>query len=349
MRVDAFDFELPDDRIALRPVSPREAARLLVVQPSGLSDRIVGDLPELLEPGDLLVFNNTRVLPAALSGVRRRGDAEARIHANLHKRLDEACWLAFVRPAKRLKAGDVISFGGRLEAEVTALFGGEARLQFAISGPALDQAINVQGAMPLPPYITAKRPVDAADVEDYQPVFAQEDGSVASPTASLHFTPALLKTLEQRGVEQAFVTLHVGAGTFLPVKAEDTEDHQMHAEFGVVPDDVVEAIARCRARGGRVVAVGTTVLRLLETAADGKDGVRSWSGETDIFITPGFAFQAVDILMTNFHLPRSTLFMLVSAFSGVETMRSAYAHAIENGYRFFSYGDSSLLFRQDRA
>jgi S-adenosylmethionine:tRNA ribosyltransferase-isomerase len=349
MRVDAFDFELPEDRIALRPVSPRDTARLLVVHGAEFGDRHVRDLPKLLQPGDLMVFNDTRVLPAALEGIRSRGEAEARIHSNLHKRVDQARWKAFVRPAKRLRPGDVISFGGGLDATVEHMAGGEAQLAFSVEGAVLDEAINQRGAMPLPPYITAKRAVDAQDADDYQPIFAREDGSVASPTASLHFTSDLMDSLAERGVDTAFLTLHVGAGTFLPVKSDDTEDHAMHAEFGVVPDTVVDAVARCRARGGQVIAVGTTVLRLLETAADGAGGVKPWSGETDIFITPGFAFHAVDVLMTNFHLPRSTLFMLVSAFCGLETMKSAYAHAIEAGYRFYSYGDASLLFRsQDK-
>lgn len=345
MRVDAFDFQLPDDLIALRPVSPRDAARMLVVRGGQLADHQVSALPDLLQPGDLMVFNNTRVLPAALEGVRHRGDAQARIHVNLHKRLDPARWKAFVRPAKRLKPGDTVTFGEGLEARVDAVVGGEAQFSFSAQGSALDAAIDQRGAMPLPPYITAKRAVDAQDGDDYQPIFAKEDGSVASPTASLHFTLGLLDALAHRGVETAFLTLHVGAGTFLPVKADDTEDHAMHGEFGVVPDTVAEAIAACRERGGRVIAVGTTVLRLLETAADGQGGVAPWSGETDIFITPGFQFQVADVLMTNFHLPRSTLFMLVSAFCGLDLMKFAYAHAIETGYRFYSYGDASLLFR----
>ena len=346
MRVDAFDFELPEDRIALRPVSPRDAARMLVVRDGAFADHQVRDLPDLLKPGDILVLNDTRVLPAALDGVRWRGETHAQIHANLHKRVDAAAWRAFVRPAKRLKAGDVVDFGDGLEAMIDSLAGGEAQLRFSVSGPALDEAINRRGAMPLPPYITAKRAVDDRDRSDYQPVFARQDGSVASPTASLHFTPELLDALRDKGVEMAFLTLHVGAGTFLPVKAEDTDDHTMHAEFGVVPDAAASAIAACRSRGGRVIAVGTTVLRLLESAADGAGGVRPWSGETDIFITPGFTFQVADALMTNFHLPRSTLFMLVSAFCGLETMKAAYAHAIAAEYRFYSYGDASLLFRR---
>lgn len=346
MRVDAFDFELPEDRIALRPVSPRDAARMLVVRDGAFADRQVRDLPDLLKPGDVLVLNDTRVLPAALDGVRWRGETHAQIHANLHKRADAAAWRAFVRPAKRLKAGDVVDFGDGLEATVDSLAGGEAQLRFSVSGAALDEAINRRGAMPLPPYITAKRAVDDRDRSDYQPVFARQDGSVASPTASLHFTPELLDALRDKGVEMTFLTLHVGAGTFLPVKAEDTDDHTMHAEFGVVPEAAASAIAACRSRDGRVIAVGTTVLRLLESAADGAGGVRPWSGETDIFITPGFTFQVADALMTNFHLPRSTLFMLVSAFCGLETMKAAYAHAIAAQYRFYSYGDASLLFRR---
>ncbi|MEM8876921.1 MAG: tRNA preQ1(34) S-adenosylmethionine ribosyltransferase-isomerase QueA [Pseudomonadota bacterium] len=345
MRVDSFDFELPEDRIALRPASPRDAARMLVVKDGEFTDGNVRVLPELLRQGDLLVLNDTRVLPAALEGVRWRGETHARIYVNLHKRTDASAWRAFVRPAKRLKAGDVIDFGDGLEATIDSIAGGEAHLFFSISGTALDEAVNQRGAMPLPPYITAKRAVDERDRSDYQPVFAREEGSVASPTASLHFTPDLLNALSEAGVQTAFLTLHVGAGTFLPVKSDDTDDHTMHAEFGVVPEAAASAIAQCRARRGRVIAVGTTVLRLLESAADGEGGAVPWSGETDIFITPGFEFQVADILMTNFHLPRSTLFMLVSAFCGLETMKAAYAHAIQSGYRFYSYGDASLLFR----
>ncbi|MBE7185446.1 MAG: tRNA preQ1(34) S-adenosylmethionine ribosyltransferase-isomerase QueA [Methylobacterium mesophilicum] len=351
MRVDAFDFDLPEERIALRPAAPREAARLLVVKPGeGLADRSVGDLPELLQPGDLLVFNDTKVIPAQLEGLRRRGDASARVEATLHMRMDEDCWKAFLRPAKRVAEGDMIAFGenGQLLATVTAKGeAGEATLRFALSGPALDQAIAAVGHVPLPPYIASKRPDDAQDRRDYQTVYARQEGAVAAPTAGLHFTPQLFEALARRNIEHCFVTLHVGAGTFLPVKAEDTENHHMHAERGHISADVAKRIMQAKREGRRVVAVGTTSLRLLESAA-GPDGtIDAWEGATEIFITPGYRFRVPDMLMTNFHLPRSTLFMLVSAFSGLEAMRAAYAHAIETGYRFYSYGDASLLFRQD--
>jgi S-adenosylmethionine:tRNA ribosyltransferase-isomerase len=350
MRVDAFDFELPEDRIALRPVSPRDTARLLVVHGAEFGDRHVRDLPKLLQPGDLMVFNDTRVLPAALEGIRSRGEAEARIHSNLHKRVDQARWKAFVRPAKRLRPGDVISFwrAGSMRLSSTWRV---AKRSWRSRSKALfwmRRSISVVRCR-CRPTSRQNAPWTHKTRTTISPYLPEKDGSVASPTASLHFTSDLMDSLAERGVDTAFLTLHVGAGTFLPVKADDTDDHAMHAEFGVVPDTVVDAVARCRARGGQVIAVGTTVLRLLETAADGAGGVKPWSGETDIFITPGFAFHAVDVLMTNFHLPRSTLFMLVSAFCGLETMKSAYAHAIEAGYRFYSYGDASLLFRsQDK-
>lgn len=354
MRVDLFDFDLPDERIALRPAEPRDAARLLVVRPGqGLADRIVRDLPGLLTPGDALVFNDTKVIPARLEGTRRRGDAVAQVEATLHMRAGPDRWLAFLRPAKRVAQGERISFGhsgeacflGTLEATVAEKReGGEALLVFDFSGPVLDEAIAAAGHIPLPPYIASKRPEDARDRTDYQTIYARENGAVAAPTAGLHFTPELFAALDARGIERHFVTLHVGAGTFLPVKADDTDAHRMHAEIGHVSGGTAAALNAVRRRGGRVVAVGTTSLRLLESAA-GEDGtIREWSGATDIFITPGYRFRAVDVLMTNFHLPRSTLFMLVSAFSGLETMRAAYAHAIESGYRFYSYGDASLLF-----
>ncbi len=358
MRVDLFDFELPEERIALRPASPRDAARLLVVGPEGaMADRIVRELPLLLEPGDLLVFNDTKVIPAQLSGMRQRDGAAARMDATLHMRVAPDQWLAFVRPAKRVQAGDRIAFGhdgtacllGRLDATVLEKReAGEVLLGFDLSGAFLDEALQAAGHIPLPPYIASKRAEDARDRSDYQTIYAREEGAVAAPTAGLHFTPELLAALDSRGVERCFVTLHVGAGTFLPVKANDTADHRMHAETGTIAPEAASAVNAARRRGGRVVAVGTTSLRLLESAA-GQDGtIAPWSGATDIFITPGYRFRAVDALMTNFHLPRSTLFMLVSAFCGLETMRAAYRHAIESGYRFYSYGDSSLLFRADR-
>jgi S-adenosylmethionine:tRNA ribosyltransferase-isomerase len=357
MRTDLFDFDLPADRIALRPAHPREAARLLVVRPRGapeLEDRGIGDLPDLLAPGDCLVVNDSKVIAARLKGRRiGRGSTEPAIEATLHKRLDGSHWKAFVRPAKKLQVGDVLRFGtegrvcflGELDAQVSHKDeGGEVTLSFSFHGPVLDQAIAERGEMPLPPYIASRRAPDDQDKTDYQTVFAQEEGSVAAPTAGLHFTEKLLARLRERGVAIHKVTLHVGAGTFLPVKAEDTEAHKMHAEFGTVAAEVAEALNAARARGGRIVAVGSTALRLLESAA-GEDGkLRAFAGETAIFITPGYRFRAVDLMLTNFHLPRSTLFMLVSAFSGLEVMKRAYAHAIEGGYRFYSYGDACLLF-----
>jgi len=357
MRVDLFDFDLPEDRIALRPASPRDAARMLVVRPGKpLEDRIVRDLPSLLRPGDALVFNDTKVIPARLAGIRRRGDAVAHIEATLHMRAGADRWKAFLRPAKRVDAGERIQFGhdgescflGALEATVAEKGeGGEALLVFDFSGPVLDEAIAAAGHIPLPPYIASKRPDDERDRRDYQTIYAREEGAVAAPTAGLHFTPELFAALDAAGIERHFVTLHVGAGTFLPVKADDTEAHKMHAEWGEVDERTADALNAVRARGGRVVSVGTTSLRLLESAAEPSGTLKPWSGETDIFITPGYRFRAVDMLMTNFHLPRSTLFMLVSAFSGLETMKAAYRHAIDEGYRFYSYGDSSLLFRED--
>ncbi|APH72187.1 tRNA preQ1(34) S-adenosylmethionine ribosyltransferase-isomerase QueA [Aquibium oceanicum] len=357
MKVNLFDFELPDERIALRPAEPRDAARLLLVRPGeGLSDGVVRDLPALLRPEDALVFNDTKVIPAQLRGLRRRGQAVAQVDATLHMRVAPDRWKAFLRPGKRVAAGDRISFGhggnaclaGSLDATVIEKGeAGEALLAFDITGPVLDEALHTVGHIPLPPYIASKRPDDERDRTDYQTIYAREEGAVAAPTAGLHFTPALFGELDARGVERHFVTLHVGAGTFLPVKAEDTADHRMHAEIGHVSAETADALNAVRARGGRVVCVGTTSLRLLESAA-GEDGrLSAWSGATDIFITPGYRFRAVDGLMTNFHLPRSTLFMLVSALSGLETMREAYRHAINTGYRFYSYGDASLLWRAE--
>lgn len=356
MRVDQFDFDLPEERIALRPASPRDSARLLVVRPGQvLEDRTVRDLPDFLEAGDALVFNDTKVIPAQLEGVRVREDGSvAHVGVTLHMRVSAHEWLGFARGAKKLKAGDRLVFGhdgkaclaGVLDATVADKGeGGEVRLAFDLSGPALDEALHVAGHIPLPPYIALKRAEDERDRTDYQTVYAREEGAVAAPTAGLHFTPELLERLSQRGVRQMFVTLHVGAGTFLPVKAEDTNDHRMHAEIGHVGEETARELNAVRAAGGRIVCVGTTSLRLLESAA-GEDGtIHPWSGATDIFITPGYRFRACDVLMTNFHLPRSTLFMLVSAFSGLDTMRDAYRHAIASEYRFYSYGDSSLLYR----
>lgn len=358
MRVDLFDFELPPERIALHPVEPRDAARLLVVRPEqGLEDKIVSDLPDLLVPGDVLVVNDTRVIPAELKGERWRGGNRASISFNLHKRIDEARWAAFARPAKRLKQGDQLVFGDaqdracaldKLGASVEAIGeGGEVILAFDLSGAYLDEAIKAHGALPLPPYISAKRLFEPRDVADYQTIYAREDGAVAAPTAGLHFTEALMARLKERGIGIETVTLHVGAGTFLPVKADDTADHKMHAEWGEVDVETVARLKKAKAAGGRIIAVGTTSLRLLESAAKATGELDAFSGDTNIFLTPGSRFNVVDILMTNFHLPRSTLFMLVSAFSGLDVMRDAYEHAIAAKYRFYSYGDASLLFRAE--
>ena len=362
MRTDLFEFELPEGAIALHPVQPRDTARLLVVRPvkggcvgddADLTDKIVSDLPSLLQPGDALVFNDTRVIPAALSGIRVRGETQAKVDFNLTKRVSDNSWRAFARPAKRLESGDRVHFGhsgdscmmGALDATVSAKGeAGEVELAFDFSGDVLDDAIRAVGAMPLPPYIALKRDADESDRVSYQTVYASKDGAVAAPTAGLHFTPELLGALESRGVSRHFVTLHVGPGTFLPVKTDDTAAHVMHAEWGEVSAETAQALNDERARGGRIVAVGTTSLRLLESAAGDDGAIAAWTGETSIFITPGYRFKAVDILMTNFHLPRSTLFMLVAAFSGLGTMRAAYGHALRAGYRFYSYGDASLLF-----
>jgi S-adenosylmethionine:tRNA ribosyltransferase-isomerase len=334
MRVDKFDFHLPDERIALRPASPRDSARLLQVRGGQLSGHIVRDLPTLLRAGDVLVFNDTRVIPAQLFG--RKG--EAAIDVTLHLRLGPFEWLAFVRNARKLKAGDRIVFGSGLDGVVVEKReGGEVHWRFESSDP-LEVALERAGRMPLPPYIARKRGIDAQDKVDYQTLYARENGAVAAPTAGLHFTPQLLAALDAAGVIRETVTLHVGAGTFLPVKAEDTADHRMHAEWGRVPEDVSARLKAAKAEGRRIIAVGTTSLRLLEAS-----GLEPFTGTTDIFITPGYQFRSIDGLMTNFHLPKSTLFMLVSALMGLDTMRAAYAHAIEQGYRFYSYGDSSLL------
>src|SRR5665213_350160 len=355
MRTDLFDFELPAASIALRPASPRDSARLLVVQPGAvLRDRIVADLPLWLEPGDQLVVNDTKVISAQLTGRRIGRPSEPKIEATLIKRLDGSRWQALVKPAKKLAPGDMIRFGnegrvcllGNLDAEVEHKGSdGEVTLSFAFHGPILDQASADLGAPPLPPYVASKRAPDERDADDYQTMFAVNEGAVAAPTAGLHFTPALETALRARGVGLHRITLHVGAGTFLPVKVDDTAGHRMHAEWGVITRETVDALNAARAKGGRIVAVGTTSLRLLESAAAEDGTIEPFSGETSIFITPGYRFRAVDILLTNFHLPRSTLFMLVSAFSGLEAMKRAYAHAIASGYRFYSYGDACLLFR----
>jgi S-adenosylmethionine:tRNA ribosyltransferase-isomerase len=340
MRVDLFDFDLPPERIALRPARPRDAARMLVVRSEGdFEDCGVRDLPRLLRAGDVLVFNDTRVIPAQLEG--RRG--EAKIGATLHKRIDLRRWQAFIRNAKRLRSGDVVEFGGGVTAIAEErLADGSFVLAFEGDEP-VEVLLERAGRMPLPPYIAGKRATDEQDREDYQTMFAQEDGAVAAPTAALHFTPEMIEALDAAGIGRETLTLHVGAGTFLPVKADDTEDHAMHSEWGRIEPEVAARLNAVREGGGRVIAVGTTSLRLLESAT-GEDGViRDFAGDTDIFITPGYRFRAVDGLMTNFHLPKSTLVMLVSALMGRERMMAAYDHAIANEYRFYSYGDSSLL------
>jgi S-adenosylmethionine:tRNA ribosyltransferase-isomerase len=360
MKLSDFDFELPDASIALRPADPRDSARLLVLPPEGgMLDRRVRDLPGYLRAGDLLVFNDTRVIPARLNGVRTREESVVAVEATLHRRLSPSRWTAFMKPGKRLKPGDRVSFGetpkdigdracllGALDATVADKGeDGEVTLSFDLAGPDLDLAIAERGMMPLPPYIAAKRPEDDRDRADYQTVYAREDGSVAAPTAGLHFTPDLLKALDGQGIERAFVTLHVGAGTFLPVKTDEVAEHRMHPEYGEVSVATAEAINAAKAQGRRVVCVGTTSLRLVESAAGADGVVRPFAAETSIFITPGYRFRGADGLMTNFHLPKSTLFMLVCAFAGSQRMKAAYAHAIADGYRFYSYGDSSLLWR----
>jgi S-adenosylmethionine:tRNA ribosyltransferase-isomerase len=355
MHTDLFDFNLPPERIALRPVSPRDAARLLVVRPDGsLDDRAVRDLPDLLSAGDALVVNDTKVIAARLVGRRIGRTTEPKIEATLTERIDGSRWRAFVRPAKKLAAGDVVRFGeegkvcflGQLDATVVGKGeGGETTLSFAFHGPVLDQAIAERGDMPLPPYIASKREPDDRDRADYQTLFARDEGSVAAPTAGLHFTDDLMTRLGARGIAVHKVTLHVGPGTFLPVHADDTTNHKMHAEHGVVTAETAAALNAVKRAGGRIVAVGSTALRLVESAAAEEGVIQPFSGPTALFITPGYRFKAVDVMMTNFHLPRSTLFMLVSAFCGLEVMQRAYAHAIAARYRFYSYGDACLLFR----
>lgn len=349
MRVSDFDFELPEELIALRPVSPRDSARLLVVHEgaSTFEEAVVRDLPSFLSAGDVCVFNDTRVIPAQLFGVRpARGDsAESAIEVTLHKREASDVWAAFAKPGRKLIVGDSVRFGDGLAAVVEAKNeGGEILLRFDAFGAALDQAIAEVGVTPLPPYIAGRRAADERDESDYQTIYAARDGAVAAPTAGLHFTPELMAALDARGVRRETVTLHVGAGTFLPVKADDTKDHVMHAEWGEVVSAVAERVNAARAAGGRLLCVGTTSLRTIESAADTR--VRAFNGDTRLFITPGYRFKAVDMLLTNFHLPKSTLVMLVSAFCGTETMRAAYAHAIERRFRFYSYGDACLLVRK---
>jgi S-adenosylmethionine:tRNA ribosyltransferase-isomerase len=356
VRVDLFDFELPEELIALRPARPRDSARLLHVRAVGVfEDRIVREAPALFRRGDLLVFNDTRVIPARLLGVRVRGESNVAVEATLLRRISPSQWSALARPGKRLREGDRIRFGesddracllGALDATVAAKGEeGGVTLAFDLAGPDLDAAIAAAGAMPLPPYIAGKRAPDEADHRDYQTIYAAKAGAVAAPTAGLHFTAELFARLDEAGVERALVTLHVGAGTFLPVKADDTAAHTMHAEWREIPGATADAVNRAKAQGRRVIAIGTTALRSLESAADAEGRVGAESGDTDIFITPGYRFRVVDGLWTNFHLPRSTLFMLVSAFAGLERMQAAYAHAIAERYRFYSYGDASLIWR----
>ena len=348
MRVDSFDFELPEDRIALRPAVPRDAARMLVVGPTGeVQHSFVRELPAWLHSGDVVVLNDTKVIAARLRGNRvGRGDATPRIEVMLHKRVSSDSFLAFARPARKLAEGDRVMLGRSLEARVTGRGeAGEIQVMFNQSGEQLDAQIAIQGEIPLPPYIAGKRKVDEQDQMDYQTVFARLEGSVAAPTAGLHFTPELLRRLFDRGVSHEAVTLHVGAGTFLPVSAQETSGHRMHAEWASIEPTCAERLNATRRNGGRIVAIGTTSLRTLESAATPAGEILPYSSDTDIFITPGYKFKAVDVLLTNFHLPRSTLFMLVSAFSGLEVMRAAYAEAIRERYRFYSYGDACLLFR----
>jgi len=340
MKVDLFDFELPRERIAEHPANPRDAARMLDLSGDGTQDRIVRELPDILRPGDLLISNDTRVIPARLFG--KRGDAK--VEVTLHKQEGLGTWVAFAKPAKKLRIGETFKVNEEFEAEVLAKKdGGEVTLRFNKSGADLIAALEEFGVMPLPPYIRRDAGGDDQDKSDYQTIFAQKDGAVAAPTAGLHFTPELLANLDARGINRRTITLHVGAGTFLPVKVDDTDDHKMHAEWGSISKEIADLINETRANGGRVIAVGTTSLRLLESAAREDGVVEPFEAETDIFITPGYKFRAVDMLLTNFHLPRSTLFMLVSAFAGFERMKAAYNHAIDNEYRFYSYGDCSLL------
>jgi len=339
MRVDLFDFDLPPERIALRPARPRDSARMLLVDKGELTDRTVLDLPDILRPSDILVFNDTRVIPAQLEGMR----GEARVGATLHKREGLREWWAFVRNAKRVRDGDVIEFSEGVKASAVSRDADGAILLHFHGQEPVELLLEKAGQMPLPPYIASKRGTDESDHDDYQTMFAREAGAVAAPTAALHFTERLIAALDERGIKRETLTLHVGAGTFMPVKSDDTANHKMHSEWGQIDEATADRLNQARQSGGRLIAVGTTSLRLIESAADEEGRIRPFEGDTAIFITPGYRFKAVDGLMTNFHLPRSTLFMLVSALMGLERMKEAYAHAIEQGYRFYSYGDSSLL------
>ena len=365
MNVEQFDFLLPEDNIALRPAMPRDASRMLVVKSDGgIEDRDFGNLIDYLKPDDALVFNDTRVIPAQFQAIRERNGNFARLGLTLHRRISANQWAAFARGAKKLQVGERLSLtgarsvgqnsaqvclGGSLDGQVSAKGeAGEIELTFDFSGPVLDEAMMSIGDMPLPPYIASKRAQDSRDIVDYQTIYASNDGAVAAPTAGLHFSDEIFAKLDAMNITRHFITLHVGAGTFLPVKVDDTSDHRMHFENGIINADTANQLNEVRNRGGRIVSVGTTSLRLLESAVDERGNFNPWSGSTDIFITPGYEFRAVDLLITNFHLPRSTLFMLVSAFSGLETMQKAYAHAIDAKYRFYSYGDSSLLYPQKK-
>lgn len=343
MRVDDFDFTLPEDNIALRPVEPRHNSKLLRVKDGVLDDFHYYDLPDLLQDGDVLVLNDTKVIPARMQAVRVRGEFKSNISVTLHMKKSQKEWVAFAKPAKRVKVGETLNFEDGLTAEILSKNGGELRLKFNKSAAELDAAIAVSGVMPLPPYIASKRDYDDKDVEDYQTVYANEKGAVAAPTAGLHFTDSLFEKLRAKNIEIIFLTLHVGAGTFLPMVVDNTEDHIMHAEYGLITKDIAQKLTVAKQAGRRIVAVGTTSLRLLESAATDAGEILSFAAETDIFITPGYKFKAVDVLLTNFHLPKSTLFMLVSAFTSLEIMQNAYGYAINNEYRFYSYGDACLL------
>ena len=343
MKLSDFDFDLPERLIATRPARPRSSARLLVATPDTITDANAIDLPEFLAPGDRLVLNDTRVIPARLSGTRHRGEARARIEVTLLEPQPDGSWSALLRPLKKVRDGEEIVFGDGFSAMLEARAEGAGLLRFNLEGDDFDAALARTGAMPLPPYIEGRRPADAQDHDDYQTIWARQAGAVAAPTASLHFDDALLAALDRRGVARSFVTLHVGAGTFLPVKVDDITEHKMHAERGEITGQAAAEINATRAAGGRIVPVGTTAMRLIETAAAADGTLAAWRGATDIFITPGYRFRISDALMTNFHLPKSTLMMLVSAFLGAERIREVYAHAIAEEYRFFSYGDASLL------